>query len=270
METDRAGVDRSNHISPYQDHEPEVMSDGVWTYAYFQEGARPEDRDRYFTNRALIECQRECVPIGVLRQTRTSPASRYLILGLAIVRDWQDGYFLLEGLPSNGGVPHSAEAQASTFTPTSQEDARQWIRTAIARRRGQPRFRAELIQAYEGQCAVTGCVAIDALEAAHGGPLTPRCFSLRRYLRIPPWLLPTEATTVAWGSHPQGKRAFPRRTLNLGYVNGMKQGYRVDRRDSSSPPTTLRLSSIASTRHLTIDRTPVLLAEPNACHSKIQ
>ena len=28
----------------------------------------------------------------------------------------------------------------------------------------------------------------------------------------PPWLLPTEATIVAWDSHPQGKRAFPRRT----------------------------------------------------------
>ena len=84
-----------------------------------------------------------------------------------MVRDWQDGYFLLEGLPSNGKLPSEAEAENSAFEPASLEDARQWIRTAIVRRRGQPRFRAELIQAYKGQCAVTGCTAIDALEAAH-------------------------------------------------------------------------------------------------------
>ena len=153
--------------SPYQDHLPEVMADGVWTNRYFQEGTRPEDRDRYFTNRALIECQRDRVPIGVLRQTKASPVSRYLVLGLALVRDWQDGYFLLEGLPLGGEAPDNTESQGSTFDPTSHEDARQRIRAAIARRRGQPRFRAELIEAYEGRCAVTGCVAIDALEAAH-------------------------------------------------------------------------------------------------------
>ena len=153
--------------SPYQDHEPEIKADGSWTYAYFQEGARPEDRDRYFTNRALVACQRDRVPVGVLRQTRANPVSSYMVLGLALVRDWQDGYFLLEGLPSNGKLPPEAEAEDSAFEPSSLEDARQWTRTAIVRRRGQPRFRAELIQVYEGQCAVTGCTAIDALEAAH-------------------------------------------------------------------------------------------------------
>ena len=66
--------------TPYHDHEPEVRPDGTWTYKYFQEGARPDDRDRYFTNRALLACQHDGVPVGVLRQTRTSPASRYLVL----------------------------------------------------------------------------------------------------------------------------------------------------------------------------------------------
>ena len=59
--------------SPYQDHEAEIRADGSWTYAYFQEGARPEDRDRYFTNSALLACQRDRVPVGVLRQTRAKP-----------------------------------------------------------------------------------------------------------------------------------------------------------------------------------------------------
>ena len=38
--------------------------------------------------------------------------------------------------------------------------------------------------------------------------LLPECFSLHCYLRKPPWLLPAEATTVGWDSHPQGRRAF--------------------------------------------------------------
>ena len=151
----------------YHDHEPEIRPDGNWTYRYSQEGARPDDRDRYFTNRALLACQHDGVPVGVLRQTRTSPASRYLVLGLAMVRDWRDGYFFLEGFPQNRTLPPEAEAEDSRFKPASVEDARRWIERTIVERRGQPTFRAELIQAYDCRCAVTGCTAIEALEAAH-------------------------------------------------------------------------------------------------------
>ena len=38
---------------------------------------------------------------------------------------------------------------------------------AIVARRGQPKFRKELISAYEGKCAVTGCNERNVLEAAH-------------------------------------------------------------------------------------------------------
>ena len=151
----------------YRDHEPEIRPDGTWTYMYFQEGARPDDRDRYFTNRALLACQHDGVPVGVLRQTRTSPASRYLVLGLALVRDWREGYFFLEGFPPNRTLPPEAEAEDSGFKPASVDDARKWIERTIVERRGQPLFRAELIQAYDGRCAVTGCTAVEALEAAH-------------------------------------------------------------------------------------------------------
>lgn len=42
-----------------------------------------------------------------------------------------------------------------------------WVITAIRQRRGQLKFRARLLHAYESRCAVTGCDAIPALEAAH-------------------------------------------------------------------------------------------------------
>lgn len=38
---------------------------------------------------------------------------------------------------------------------------------AIWSRRGQPEFRARLLQAYGSQCAITECNVVDALEAAH-------------------------------------------------------------------------------------------------------
>lgn len=44
---------------------------------------------------------------------------------------------------------------------------RRHVLRAILERRGQPSFRLALIEAYGGRCAVTGCDAVEALEAAH-------------------------------------------------------------------------------------------------------
>jgi len=56
------------------------------------------------------------------------------------------------------------------FTPEDCEDARKKIKTYIACRQGQPKFRRLLIQAYNGQCAITGFDFEHALEAAHIHP----------------------------------------------------------------------------------------------------
>jgi len=53
------------------------------------------------------------------------------------------------------------------FSPESIEDHRQRVSREVVQRRGQPAFRAALIEAYEGRCAITGCNALAALEAAH-------------------------------------------------------------------------------------------------------
>lgn len=60
-----------------------------------------------------------------------------------------------------------ALAAEGKFDPASIVDARQRAITAIVRRRGQPEFRQRLIDAYQGRCAITGCDAVEALEAAH-------------------------------------------------------------------------------------------------------
>jgi len=53
---------------------------------------------------------------------------------------------------------------------TSTEDARQFVQRSVAERRGQPQFRKNLLQAYDGRCCVTECDAAPALEAAHIAP----------------------------------------------------------------------------------------------------
>lgn len=60
------------------------------------------------------------------------------------------------------------EAEAAThgmFDP--DVDARRRILTTIVQRDGQSQFRDELLNAYSGACAVTGCTLKSLLEAAH-------------------------------------------------------------------------------------------------------
>jgi len=117
-----------------------------------------------------------------MRQIRKKPAPRYRVLGAALVAGWEEGYFFLEGFASDGRA-HSrgplaqtdalkrdrelADEKAGTSEPGGLVDARERIIASIVRRRGQPEFRRKLLEAYDGQCAITGCDAAEALEAAH-------------------------------------------------------------------------------------------------------
>jgi hypothetical protein len=61
-----------------------------------------------------------------------------------------------------------SEADSSgVFDPKSDEDAKERTLASIIRRQGQPKFRNALVLAYNGKCAISGCNAIEALEAAH-------------------------------------------------------------------------------------------------------
>ena len=56
------------------------------------------------------------------------------------------------------------------FDPANTKDERDRTLREIVQRRGQPKFRYDLIAAYGGKCAVTGCDVLQALEAAHISP----------------------------------------------------------------------------------------------------
>lgn len=175
---------RQNLNSHYPDREPILRPDGTWSYSYFQEGEDPGTRDSSYTNRGLVKCWQDKVPIGVMRQIQGKPNTLYRILGLALVAGWKDGYFLLEGFGSRG-FSHSYEKaiedeiaqepvedtiNTNSFDPESTIDGRERAMLSIVRRRGQPEFRRKLLELYQGQCAISDCDAVEALEAAHITP----------------------------------------------------------------------------------------------------
>jgi putative restriction endonuclease len=176
---------RQTLSSPYPDRDPVYRPDGSWRFSYFQERIDPADRDGEFTNRAMVACWRDNVPVGVMRQIKPNPGSRYQILGIAIVANWDGGYFFLEGFGTNGEArsrgpagelewlilaQEQAQLRSGSFDPTGIIDARERTLSQIVRRRGQPQFRQQLLDAYESRCAISNFNAVEALEAAHITP----------------------------------------------------------------------------------------------------
>jgi hypothetical protein len=176
---------------PYPDREPIHRADGTWVYQYFQENSAADARDDEFTNRGLVACWTDGVPVGVMRQVQVKPTVRYMVFGLAIVAGWDGGYFFFEGANRDGFsrergtaaqfevLGRDQEARAiseAAFDPGDIIDARERIAALVVRRRGQPQFREALLAAYGGRCAVSACDAIEVLEAAHivpyAGPAT--------------------------------------------------------------------------------------------------
>ena len=90
---------RINLGSRYEDGVPVPTSGGGWLLKYHQENPDPAARDRMFTNRGLMRCIADRVPVGVLRER--APAARrsqYDVLGLAMPVRWEEGFFRFESL----------------------------------------------------------------------------------------------------------------------------------------------------------------------------
>jgi hypothetical protein len=78
-----------------------------------------------------------------------------------------------------------SESELDSFEPNSEEDGRKRVLQGVVRRQGQRRFRASLIAAYEGRCAITHCPVLVILEAAHVTPyLGPQTNSIKNGLLL--------------------------------------------------------------------------------------
>lgn len=80
-----------------------------------------------------------------------------------------------QALPATPAEQEIAKAKseadsAPPFAPKDLVDGRQKVLREVVRRQGQPKFRKQLLEAYENRCAVTGCEVEAVLEAAHIAP----------------------------------------------------------------------------------------------------
>ena len=120
----------------------------------------------------MIRCKEDKVPVAVFRQTVKKPA-KYKVLGLAMVDHYEAGYFQLEGFDDEGTFVSSKTTEIKDtfdFDPRSVHDGREKIMASINKRRGGKKFRNSLIEAYSARCAMTGCITLESLQAAHIKP----------------------------------------------------------------------------------------------------
>jgi putative restriction endonuclease len=147
-------------------------------------GCDRSDRDKAWANRGLMQCIADRVPVGVLCEIGPKRRqSQYEVLGLAVPVQWADGYFFVKSLDP-AGVPATdiitdvleatarsgVEEETAAAVPADDYDARLRIYRQIVARQGQSSFRAALMKAYRGRCAITGADALAVLEAAHLQP----------------------------------------------------------------------------------------------------
>jgi hypothetical protein len=168
--------------SRYNDSEIARFERGVWKLEYAQEGDTESDLKALYANRGLLACMRDSVPVGVLIQTKPKPSTTYFVVGTALVMSIKGNLFVLIGpasidhLTSYGRVESiiakssSILEEGAAYDFSTEVDARERIIREVALRRGQPRFRSDLLEAYQGQCSMSGSKVVEALEAAHITP----------------------------------------------------------------------------------------------------
>ena len=162
----------------YPDQEPEYHPDGSWTYRYSPEGREGHPDMSLDTNRALLRCQADRIPVGVMRQTpaKGGPPA-YEILGLAYVEGFDGTHFLLRGEPIEWeAIPTLGTAVPVPFHPFEEGLARLTPQLRLQR---DQRFGIAVRKAYHERCSlcevgyrVRGRVL--GLEAAHIIPVGER------------------------------------------------------------------------------------------------
>ncbi len=136
----------------YADQAPEIHSDGSWTYKYSPEGRAGKIDLSLDTNRSLLRCQEDHVPVGVLVQKEGDAAGRtYEVRGLAYVEDFDGDHFILRGEPIDWDTPPAPGTQVPPFEPFERNLPRRTARFESLR---EPRFRWVVSQAYHQKCSL--------------------------------------------------------------------------------------------------------------------
>lgn len=162
---------------PYPDQEPEVFPDGSWTYRYTPEGRGGRTDMSLDTNKSLLKCMEDRMPVGVLRQRVAEPgAAAYEVLGLAYVKAFDGTHFVLQGEPIKWEEIPLAGKPIPPFRPYEEKPL---PRLEMQRQQRDMRFGYMVRQAYHEKCSLCGIGyrvhgRLVAVEAAHIIPVEDR------------------------------------------------------------------------------------------------
>lgn len=158
------------------------LPNGTWLLEYSVHRNNTGGKTDSRWNEGLFNCLKLGVPVGVFIQERGSKYIRYL----AYVEEYhpERGVFTLHGPVTPES--ESVFSEAGRFAPSvsieylsgnvltdnsslteMEEDNRRYAAIQRAVREGQRSFRKQLMDAYDGRCAGTGCSVTEALQAAH-------------------------------------------------------------------------------------------------------
>lgn len=157
---------RVSHGEAYGDG-PDVFPDGSWRLFYHMELRKNDPNPLNFaTNVGALKCMDDAVPIGVIHQVSKNP-NRYRVFGLGIITGFENKHFIVEGPTSSDRSDPVSNGQPSIDTSKILEDLRNKTLAQVYRRQGQGKFRSNLLEAYSGKCAISGCSIKGLLDAAH-------------------------------------------------------------------------------------------------------
>jgi HNH endonuclease len=154
----------------YPDKDLVVGPDGSWTYEYSPEGRQGRPDMSLDTNRALLRCMADGVPIGVFREVRSGrPGKAYEVQGLGYVESFDGAHFRIVGEPidvSDRPVDAPAQMRFEPFDRSFPSLA------PVLRRNRDLRFKLAIRRVYHERCSLCnlgyhfGDTPL-ALEAAH-------------------------------------------------------------------------------------------------------
>jgi hypothetical protein len=165
---------RETHRGPYDDRSPKFFPDGSWRYEYSPEGRGGHTEMSLATNRGLLQCMRDGVPVGVFRQdSDLSGQTTYKVLGLAFVESFQNDLFVLRGEPIDVTSDPIRPEAIPPFRPfeTTPSPVGEVLRTLRDRR-----FGSVVREVYHEKCSLCALGyryqgRSLALEAAHVIPV---------------------------------------------------------------------------------------------------
>ena len=129
-----------------------VHPDGSWTYSYAPEGRGGKADLSLDTNKSLLRCRDDGVPVGVLVQRDGGSSGRtYEVMGLAYVEDFDGSHFVLRGEPIDWDAKPVPETALPPFEPFDKSLPH---RSEVFQRLRAPRFSWVVSQAYREKCSL--------------------------------------------------------------------------------------------------------------------